>query len=157
MSSSPNLNNYLFFCKSQKAPNTANRLLWEREHNKQGESCQEKVLGRWLKLKQYMRPAGSTASMWETIILSLTSLFVNCGCFWNCQFKGGKKLPSSLHLSLAILLYSCSRYPYGWPAERQRGRGPLPGVSDSHKCVKEEKWSGSPASLLSVPQARVSP
>lgn len=76
----------------------------------------------------------------RTVILSLTSFLVNCECFRNCQFKGRKaKVRSSLHLSLAIPLYSCSRYPYGRLAERQRGRGPLPGISDSHKCVKEEK------------------
>lgn len=40
------------------------------------------------------------------------------------------------HLSVFLLTY-----PHGWSAEQRKGRGPVPApvVSDSHKCVKEEK------------------
>lgn len=45
-------------------------------------------------------------------------------------------------------------YSHGWSAEQRWGGGPVLCVSDSHKCVKEEKRKSS--SLSSVPAARVS-
>lgn len=60
-----------------------------------------------------------------------------------------------LYISLTVSLYFCSLHPRGWSAE-QRGREAGPGaarvVSDSHKCVKEEKRKSYGLSSASAAQ-----
>lgn len=81
--------------------------------------------------------------------LSLFFFIVFLSLSWCCTYTH-----TQTH-SYIYTLYFCSLYSHEWSAEQRRGRGLVRCVSDSHKCVKEEKrksyvLSSAPAALVSL-------